>query len=80
MGLSPKGKAAAKPDAANLTSGLASRRIAVDALHEVLVRRKPLEGVLERLVVAAAADDLHPSDLALTRLIAATALLKRSPW
>ena len=74
MGLSPKGKAAAKPDAANLTSGLASRRIAVDALHEVLVRRKPLEGVLERLVVAAAADDLHPSDLALTRLIAATAL------
>ncbi len=74
MGLSPKGKAAAKPDAANLTSGLASRRIAVDALHEVLVRRKPLEGVLERLVVAAAADDLHPSDLALTRLITATAL------
>ena len=56
------------------SAGLATRRIAVDALHEVLVRRKPLEGVLERLVSAAAAEDLHPSDLALTRLIAATAL------
>ena len=74
MGLSSKGKVAAKPAPAKVTSGVASRRIAVDALSEVLVRRKPLEGVLERFVAAAAADDLHPSDLALTRLIAATAL------
>ena len=54
--------------------GLVSRRIALDALSEVLVRHKPLEGALDRLAAAPATKGLHPSDLALSRLIAATTL------
>ena len=62
------------PPAVKAAAGLASRRIAVDALVEVLVRLKPLDATLERLGSTETARGLHPSDLAMTRLVAATTL------
>ena len=54
--------------------GLVSRRLAIEALGDVLVKHKPLDGALDRVAGLPAAKGLHPSDLALTRLIAATTL------
>lgn len=62
------------PPVVKAAVGLASRRIALEALIEVLVKGKPLDGALERLGAAPSARDLHGSDLALTRLVAATTL------
>ena len=50
--------------------GLVSRRLAIEALGDVLVKHKPLDGALDRVAGLPAAKGLHPSDLALTRLIA----------
>ena len=62
------------PPAIKAAAGLASRRIAVDALVDVLVKRKPLDGALDRLGSGTDARGLHPSDLAMTRLVVATTL------
>ena len=73
--MTPPGKPPkSSPPALKAAAGLASRRIAVDALVEVLVKHKPLDAALDRLGSSEAARGLHPSDLAMTRLVAATTL------
>jgi 16S rRNA (cytosine967-C5)-methyltransferase len=64
----------APPPVIKAAVGLASRRIAIEVLLEVLVKHKPLDGALDRLGSTEATRGPHASDLALTRLIVATTL------
>jgi len=71
---SPAERPRSSPPAIKAAAGLASRRIAVDALVEVLAKRKPLDGALDRLGSGDKTAVLHQSDLAMSRLLAAVTL------
>ena len=74
MGMSSPDTKEKRSPAKRAVLGLVSRRLALEALNDVLVKHKSLDSALERVAALPDAKGLHPSDLALTRLIAATTL------